>query len=60
MICTSAAAITPYLIPAAPVRKVRALLKMTTAPKNLNHGKAMYRRHVRRVVIATGEQEGPI
>ena len=32
---------------------------MTTATKNWNYGKAMYRRHVRRVVIAHGEQEGP-
>jgi len=32
---------------------------MTATWKNLNPGKAMYRRQVRRVVIMTGGQEGP-
>jgi hypothetical protein len=31
---------------------------MTTAPKNMNNGKAMYRQYVR-VAVAHGEQEGP-
>jgi hypothetical protein len=37
--------------------KVRTL-RMTTAPKNMNDGQAMYRLHIR-VAFLPGEQKGP-